>query len=308
MFYRYCLALVLAALVVAAPAFAQETPYEPTSRDVILKVGKASVVLPPPAGFEEVSRTAPQLAQMGRQMTAQSNRFVALYMPAGFVERLQRGEMADLNRYMSVQTIRATEKMVYEGSAIAELFSTVRREMTTSLTTQNFDQGGVAVQRQGAAGAIFDETPYSISAIHTVNFNATVGGENRAGQMVTATTFAIIKGKVLNIVVFTPYTSPRDLQWAKDTTTAWVRDIAQVNERPLAPVAGLGQMPGARENVAAPDSAAMTDQAATPEPEVEPVDISWVFYLIFAIVAGGIILILLLNHMLASRRDDKDVL
>lgn len=306
MFYRHCLAILLAVFVAAAPAAAQETPYKPTARDVILKVGKASIVLPPPTGFEEVSRTAPQLARMGRQMTAQSNRFIALYMPEGFVDRLKRGETADLNRYMSVQTIRATENMVYEGSAIAELFSTVRREMTTSLAQQDFNQGGVAVQRQGAAGAIFDETPYSISAIHTVNFNAEVGGQNRAGQMVTATTFAVIKGKVLNIVVFTPYTSQRDVQWAKDTTTAWVRNMAHVNERPMAAAAAD-----------AADTAAMPDANAAPAPaadetaaeaEVEPVDISWAFYLIFGVVAGGIILIVLLNHMMASRREDKEVL
>jgi hypothetical protein len=49
--------------------------------------------------------------------------------------------------------------------------------------------------------------------------------------VVSSTTLMLVRGKALNLAVFSAYESPGDLEWVRAVTARWIEDLQRLNAR-----------------------------------------------------------------------------
>jgi hypothetical protein len=236
-----CAALLLAVAALGAGGVRAEEPPATSF------VGDTRIVLPVPAGFVEPSIVAPGFRTLGEQMTARSNRLLALFVAEEDLRATAERRPPAMLRYFMVQTLRAAEAERV-GAADFALAKTLLREqyqqMLSRLQPDIQGQLDRASQRVGEQAGldkfalklgelraleVFDEQPQSISLLALSLLSVSAGEQTRQVPIAMGTTTLVVKDKLVYFFAYARYESDADLEWLRQVTRDWLPKVVQLN-------------------------------------------------------------------------------
>jgi hypothetical protein len=197
-----------------------------------VQVGDARIGLDAPPGFADTAFAAsPRLQELGESLTSASNRILLFAVSDADLRRFTLGDPLELRRYMLVVTPRSGERermtpeafKTFSGDALRKLGQLPaekdyrkildgRPTDTPSLLAELRQEADVATVLQGMrskGSGLFSGSKYFLST----------------------STLLLLRGKALNLSVFTEYADAADLEWIGTTTARWIEELKRLNPR-----------------------------------------------------------------------------
>jgi len=196
-----------------------------------ITVGSATVNIPIPAGFVDVTHTAPELTSNFRSLIAQSgNRLEALILTNEDAQ-LQHPE---LQRYFLIQVMPGMENRLTVRD-----FAEGRRQMRDMIGAEMLDEIGGDINqllsqhnvRLGEMRFVpFEsESENHIAFSMIMNMSAVVDGQAVERIMLGSYAMVLANERLFNVYVYSAYNDAGDLPWTQSTLNNWVNAIISAN-------------------------------------------------------------------------------
>lgn len=218
----FAAALVTAACAIAAEPFA-------------VRVGTEKIVLDAPAGFSDTGDLAsPRLQDLASTLTAASNRVLLFALSDADVRRFMQGDQLDARRYMLAATPKAAER---ESYGIAQFGTFAAESLRTLGTPAQPDDLLKFLDKQpiGRANLLAElrRDPNVVSVLQGIRLPPLEGpsfwDKPRPQYQLATTTLVLVRGKALQLSVFTLFVEPADADWLRTVTQRWTDDLLRLN-------------------------------------------------------------------------------
>lgn len=225
---RALLAPVTGLLLALAAAPALALPFA-------LQLGAERVVLETPPGFSDaLPHASPRLNELAEGLTSPSNRILAFAISDADMRSFSTGERLSLRRYMLVATPKGLERESVGAEDFARLVTESLRELGKAPESDDYTK-------------FLDEQPvgrvYLLKELsREANFVSVLQGaklppdprilDKRLDQyMLQTVTVMLVRGRALNLSVYSGYGAQADVDWLLDTTRRWVEELRRLNRR-----------------------------------------------------------------------------
>jgi hypothetical protein len=212
-------------LVLCAAAQALAAPFA-------VRVGEARIGLDAPAGFADTGFTgSPRLQELAEAQTSASNRILLFAISDGDLRRFMVGDTPEFRRYMIVVTPKALEREHVAEAAFQRFVADALRGLGEP--PANVDLFEYLDARPPGQSSILGELRRDPGVVSVVQGSRLPPQRrNEKPQYVLASTsFLLVRGKPLNLSVYSVFESAADLDWLRATTLRWVEDLQRLNPR-----------------------------------------------------------------------------
>lgn len=203
-----------------------------------VQLGEARVVVDAPAGYADTTFTgSPRLQELAESLTSASNRILLFAISDADLRRFSLGEPLDFRRYMLVATPKTMERGFVSPSAFQEMADGALRGLAAPPAGTDLagHLEGQPVGRPSTLEALRrDATAVSLlrgTRLEPTRIPRMFGHDERQNFALSSSTLMLVRGKVLNLSVFTLYESPEDAAWIRALTTAWIEQLHRLNTR-----------------------------------------------------------------------------
>jgi hypothetical protein len=198
-----------------------------------VQVGEARLALDAPPGFSDTQFTgSPRLIDIAESLTPASNRILLFALEDVDLRRFMTGDPIELRRSVLAATPRAMQQ---EQLSLASF----RAFVAASLGPQSDAapaRGDLAryldARPEGQAsplGALRAEPEVASLLLGTRLPPAREDAPRR--YLVSSRTLLLLRGKALELSVFSRYESGADLEWVRGATERWVEELRRLNSR-----------------------------------------------------------------------------
>jgi hypothetical protein len=201
-----------------------------------IQLGDSRVVLDSPAGYADTTFTgSPRLQQLAEALTSASNRILLFAISDGDLRRFSIGDPPEFRRYMLVATPKVTERERIEPRAFQRMAEDATRGLRAlpegSDIAKVLESQPVGVSRPLAE---LRRDASVVSVLQGMRLEPTkiprlFGSEERQNFALSSSTLMLVRGKALNVYVFTVYDSAEDAAWLHAVTTRWADDLQRLN-------------------------------------------------------------------------------
>lgn len=197
-----------------------------------VQVGEARLGLDAPPGFADTQFTgSPRLQELGESLTSASNRVLLFALSDADLRRFTLGDPLELRRYMVVVTARATERERMSESGFKALVADSVRELGPLPPATPDLQKFLESQPPGAV-SLLAELRKDSDALSVLQGTRSKGKLfERSKYLLSTSSVVLLRGKVLNLSVYTQYDDPADLEWIRITTARWIDELKRLNSR-----------------------------------------------------------------------------
>ena len=225
------LATLLAALSAALSLQCAAAPFA-------LQLGDSRVVLDAPAGFADTTFTgSPRLQELAESLTSASNRILMFAITDADLRRFTGGDTPEFRRYMVVVTPKEAERERITPDRFQRFIGDALRDMGKPPATTDFPKH-LDGQTPGQLSLLAElrKDPAAVSVLQGLRLPP----KKKPGMfsspepsifVLSSTSLVLLRGKGLNLTVFTMYESPADLDWVRNTTLRWIDDLQRLNSR-----------------------------------------------------------------------------
>jgi hypothetical protein len=220
------LPLVLAALLAAAISL--PSPAAPFA----VPLGADRVVLDMPPGFADtLPLGSPRLDDMAQSLNSASNRILLFGVTDADLRRFTTGERPELKRYVIAVTPLRLERVQVSVQEFERVVEDALRglgalpnstDYVKHLDTQPPGQASLLAELRRDAGVV---TVLQGSRLDAGRFG------DRPLYLLSTTTLLRVRGKALNLAVYTGYESAADLEWIRLTTAGWIEELERLNRQ-----------------------------------------------------------------------------
>ncbi len=196
-------------------------------------VGEAKLALDTPVGFADVQATgSPRLLELGEALTSASNKILLFALEDSDVRRFTVGDAPELRRYAIVVTSRDLQTARVTMAAFHAQVADATRDLGSLpdpkvelrkyldaeprgpklLAELRRDQDVMSVMQ----GARLPEPPRS---------------REPPRYLLSSRTLMLIRGKVLNLALYTSQDGPEDVEWLRAATLRWIDELRELNLR-----------------------------------------------------------------------------
>jgi hypothetical protein len=212
--------------------------------DVTIQIGEAPLVIPTPQNFVPVTAEMTALTQLLENFVAPQNKRFVSFIPDEFLPAVQRGELPQIIRTVSVQGNKATLDRTFTKSDFAQLKEVIQKQNVDLIKKAEqqipglMDKINKKVEEQSAAkldlslaGMVplppHDESERSMSYSMLVSYKMTgPDGAPKNFSGVVTTTFMHAKGKLIFTYV---NGGENDLEWSRKISKDWTTAILAAN-------------------------------------------------------------------------------
>jgi hypothetical protein len=197
-----------------------------------VQLGDARIGLDAPPGFADTSFTgSPRLQELSESLTSASNRILLFAIPDADLRRFTVGDPLELRRYMLVVTARGAERERMSESMFKAFSGDALRGLGQPPADTNYPKY-LDAQPTGAS-SFLAELRRDADVISVLQGTRTKAGGlfQRSSYLLSTTTLMLVRGKALNISVYTQYDDPADLEWIRVTTARWIDELKRLNPR-----------------------------------------------------------------------------
>jgi hypothetical protein len=220
-------ALFLAAAVLATSAVA--TPFA-------VQVGESRVALDAPPGFSDVQMTgSPRLLELAEALTSASNRILLFALEDADVRRFNVGDNPVLRRYVIAVTPKGLENTRVNQASFQRMAAESLRELGSAPPAGMAYRAYLDGQPRGRPTLLAElrRDEDTICVLQGMRL-PDPQQQQRAREpqyMLSTTTIMLVRGKALNVALYTAYASDADVDWIRATTARWVEEIQRLNLR-----------------------------------------------------------------------------
>jgi len=223
-------AALLAALLAAVPLACAAAPYS-------VRLGLEKIVLDTPPGFTDTTELAsPRLQDLSETLTAASNRILLFALSDGDVRRFSQGEQLDARRYMIAVTPKGLERErvtpAQLATYIADSLQNLGKPVETTdfvryLESQPIGKANLVAElkRQAAVVSVLQATRLPPLPARTM------WDSSKPQYLFFTTTIFLVRGKAIQLAVYSLFDGPADVEWLKNVTLRWQDELQRLNPR-----------------------------------------------------------------------------
>ena len=202
-----------------------------------VQVGDARIALDAPPGFSDTGFTgSPRLQELAESVTSASNRILSFAISDADLRRFTQGDQPEFRRYMTIVTPRGMEHERVSPAAFRAYSGDSIKDLGAAAPPGDFLKF-LDDQPHGKASLLAElrKDPEIVSVLQGTRLpNPERSGffsRDRPRYAISTTTLMLLRGKALNLSVYTLYEDPEDERWIRVTTTRWVEEIVRLNSR-----------------------------------------------------------------------------
>jgi hypothetical protein len=207
-----------------------------SSAPFAVQLGDARVALDAPAGYADTTFTgSPRLQELAEALTSASNRVLLFAISDADLRRFSIGDPPEFRRYMLVATPKALERERIAAPAFERMAAEAVRGFTPLPDGSDIARA-LESQPVGQASALAElrRDPAVLSLLQGTRLEPTkiprlFGSDERQNYLLSSSTLMLVRGKALNLHVFTAYDSAQDATWVRAVTARWVDDLQRLN-------------------------------------------------------------------------------
>jgi len=204
-----------------------------------VQLGDARIGLDSPPGFADAQSTgSPRMIELAESLTSASNRILLFAISDGDLRRFTVGESPEFRRYMIVVTPKGLEyQRITPAVFDTYVDDTLKGLGPVAPGIPADDPSKVLDKRevgQPTPLAELKRDASEVSLLVGTRLPPVEGGLFKADKqryMLSSTTLILLRGKPLNLQMFTLYESPADLEWIRTTTGRWAEELRRLNNR-----------------------------------------------------------------------------
>jgi hypothetical protein len=216
----------LAALVCAASLQCVAAPFA-------IQVGETRIALDAPPGFADTGFTgSPRLQDIAEALTSASNRILLFALSDADLRRFMAGDPMELKRYMLVATPKVSERESLSAGAFTRLVGDALRSLGTAPAADADYRKYLDAQPQGRASLLAElaKEQSVLSVLQGSRLPPARRGEPET-YLLSSATLMLVRGKTLNLTVYSPYESAADIDWVRAITVRWIEELKRLNGR-----------------------------------------------------------------------------
>jgi hypothetical protein len=195
-------------------------------------VGEARIGLDAPPGFADTGFTgSPRLQELAESLTSASNRILVFAISDLDLRRFMVGDPPEFRRYMLAVTPKAMERERVTQSSFNLLVGEALRELGAAAPAGQGLEAFLEGQPPGRAALLAElrREPAVVSVLQGARLPAQGRAQEKPQYLLSTTTLMLIRGKALNLAVYSGYDSPADLEWIRSITARWIDDLQRLN-------------------------------------------------------------------------------
>ena len=198
-----------------------------------VQVGETRIGLDAPPGFADTGFTgSPRLMELAEALTPASNKILLFAISDADLRRFTLGDTPELRRYMIAVTPKGLERERVSPAA----FGAFVRDSLAALGSPPAAgdlQKYLDAQPPGKTSLLAElrREPGVVSVLQGTRAPAQRRSSEAPQYALSTTTLMLLRGKALNLSVYTLYENAADLDWVRATTARWVDEIARLNHR-----------------------------------------------------------------------------
>jgi len=219
--------VLLASLIAVLPSAGAAAPF-------IVPLGQERITLDSPPGFSDTTfLSSPRLHELAESLTSASNRILVFAMTDADLRRFMTGDRPDLRRYVAVATPKGLERERVSEAQFRNFVSDSLRELGTPVasTETNFLKL-LETQPIGRASLLAElkKEPNLVSILQGARLPNEGGMFNpKPVYILATTTLFLLRGKALQLAVYSGYESPDDVGWITTVTARWIEELQRLN-------------------------------------------------------------------------------
>lgn len=221
---------ILACLLAAVSLSCAAAPFT-------VRLGLEKIVLDTPPGFTDTTELAsPRLQDLADTLTSASNRILMFALSDGDVRRFGQGEMLDAKRYMIAVTPRGLERervtpaqlSAYIGDSLQNLGKpVVTKDIVRFLEDQPIGKLHLIAELK--------REPNVFSVLQATRHPPLPGqrffDSSTPQYLFFTTTIFLVRGKAIQLAVYSLYEGPADVEWLTSITLRWQDELRRLNPR-----------------------------------------------------------------------------
>jgi hypothetical protein len=198
-----------------------------------IQLGDARVALDAPAGFADTAFTgSPRLQDLAETLTSASNRILLFAISDADLRRFMAGDQMELKRYMVIAMPKGSERDNLGASGFARLAGDSLRELGAAPAAGTDYSRYLDAQPPGRASLLAElaREPTVMSVLQ----GSRLPPQRRSDPpvyLLSTTSLMLVRGKALNLAVYTAYETDLDLEWIRSLTARWIEDLRRLNGR-----------------------------------------------------------------------------
>jgi hypothetical protein len=221
------LAVLLAAFLVLASEHSRAVPFA-------VQVGEVRLGLDAPPGFADTGFTgSPRLQDLAESLTSASNRILMFALTDADLRKFTVGDPLEAKRYAIAVTPRGLERERITTKLFDTFVSDSLRDMGSLPADGATDYRKILDKQEGRPTLLAElrRDAQVVSVLQGARLPAVEGKSDAPKYMLTTTTLILLRGKALNLGIFTSYESPADLDWIRALTVRWIEEMQRLNTR-----------------------------------------------------------------------------
>jgi hypothetical protein len=218
---RRLLGTVLALCAASAPA----APF-------VVQVGDARVALDAPPGFSDVQATgSPRLLELAEALTPAANRILLFALEDGDVRRFSVGDTPELRRYAIAVTPRGLERERVGTAQFGVFVADSLRELGEAVPAGSL-RAALDARPRGQASLVAQlrKDPDVVSVLQGARLPE-LRKDSPPRYILSSTTLLLVRGRALNLQVFSRYENDDDIEWIRAATARWLDELQRLNNR-----------------------------------------------------------------------------
>jgi hypothetical protein len=199
-----------------------------------VQVGDARLALDAPPGFADVQATgSPRLLELAESLTSASNRILLFALEDADVRRFSLGDSPELRRYVIVVTPRSLESARVQLSAFQGLVADALREVGPPVPASTEVRRYLDGQPRGQPALLAElrKDQDVVAVLQSARLPDAPRSRDAPRHLLSTMSMMLVRGKALNLAIYTSYASDADLEWIRGTTLRWIEELQRLNLR-----------------------------------------------------------------------------
>ena len=203
----------------------------------MVRLGIERIALDTPPGFTNTTELAsPRLQDLADTLTSASNRVLIFALSDTDVRRFTQGERLDAKRYMIAVTPKGLER---ERVTPEQLSAYVADSLQNLGEPAEFADIVKFLESQpiGKANLIAElkKEPPVVSVLQATRLpplpGASMFDSKKPQYLFFTTTIFLVRGKAIQLAVYSLFDGPADVEWLKTISQRWVDELLRLNPR-----------------------------------------------------------------------------
>ena len=197
-----------------------------------VQLGDTRVALDAPPGFADVQSTgSPRLLELAEALTSASNRILLFALEDIDVRRFTVGDTPELRRYCLVVTPKPFEGVRVTQTAFRQLVADAMRDVGQPVP-EGADVRAHLDSLRGRTALVGElRRDQDVESVLQGARMPEQRGREGPKYLLSSTTLLLVRGRALNLSLYTWYENAADVDWIRNMTLRWIEDVQRLNNR-----------------------------------------------------------------------------